>query len=91
MSIFILTLAHLMLFVAFSSRIKFWLINLTFFSALSNEAAGWLTRFVHPLLAHYKIGAFLLLQAALAMLIVAVLAGLLFTTKQVDTGELPKN
>ena len=91
MSIFILTLAHLALFLALSSRIKFWLINLTFFSALSNEAAGWLTRFVHPLFAYYKIGAFLLLQATLAILIVAVLAGLLFNTRQADTGDLPKD
>ncbi len=90
MSIFILTLAHLVLFVALTSRIKFWLINLTFFAALSNEAAGWLTRFVHPLFAYYKIGAFLLLQATLAILIVAVLAGLVFNTDKESTDNSPK-
>ncbi|MFN3477690.1 MAG: hypothetical protein ACK4Z6_09120, partial [Candidatus Methylomirabilales bacterium] len=57
MGIFILTLAHLFLFVPLKPRVKFWLINLSFFSALSDEAAGWLTRFVHPLFAYSKIGA----------------------------------
>lgn len=73
MGIFILTLTHLVLFVPFTPRIKYWLIHLTFLSAISDEAAGWLTRFAHPMFAYYKIGAFLLLQTTMAALIMAVL------------------
>ena len=73
MGIFILTLSHLVLFVPLTPRVKYWLINLTFLSAISDEAAGWLTRFAHPMFAYYKIGAFVLLQTTMAALIIAVL------------------
>lgn len=75
MGIFILTLAHLILFVPFAPRTKLWLICLSFSAAIFDEAAGWLTRFVHPLFAYVKIGAFLLLEGTLAVLIGAVLIG----------------
>lgn len=90
MGIFILTLAHLFLFVPLPPRLKFWLITLAFFSALSDEAAGWLTRFVHPLFAYYKIGAFLLLQATLGALIVAVAFAVLSNARNAYTDDLPK-
>ncbi len=91
MSLFILTLAHLALFLPFSSRIKFWLVNLTFFSAFSDEGAGWLIRFVHPWFAYYKIGAFLLFQTTLAILIGAVLVDLLLFNARKESAEaLPK-
>ena len=54
-------------------RTKLWLICLSFFAGIADEAAGWLTRFVHPGFAYAKIGAFLLLQGTLAVLLVAVL------------------
>lgn len=73
MGIFILTLAHLVLFVPFTPRVKYWLIHLVFLSAISDEGAGWLIRFVHPMFAYYKIGAFILLQTSMAVLIIAVL------------------
>ena len=73
MGIFILTMAHLTLFVPFRPRIKLWLICLSFFAGIADEATGWLTRYVHPGFAYAKIGAFLLLQATLALLLVAVL------------------
>jgi len=73
MGIFILTLTHLMLFVPLPPRLKLWLICLSFFAAIFDEAAGWLTRFVHPGFAYAKIGAFLLLEGTLAVLIGAVL------------------
>ena len=73
MGIFILTLAHLTLFVPLRPRTKLWLICLSFFAGIADEAAGWLTRFVHPAFAYAKIGAFLLLQGTLAVLLVAVL------------------
>lgn len=90
MGIFILTLAHLILFVPFSPRAKFWLVNLSFFSAVSDEAAGWLTRFVHPLFAYYKIGAFLLLQGTMAVLIVAVAVAVVFNARKAYTDDLPQ-
>jgi hypothetical protein len=73
MGIFILTLSHLVLFVPMAPRIKYWLIHLTFLSAISDEAAGWLIRFAHPFFAYIKMGAFLLLQTTMAVLIIAVL------------------
>lgn len=73
MGIFILTLSHLVLFVPITPRAKYWLIHLTFLSAILDEAAGWLTRFAHPLFAYVKIGAFILLQTTMAALIIAVL------------------
>jgi len=73
MGIFILTMAHLTLFVPLRPRTKLWLICLSFFAGIADEAAGWLTRFVHPGFAYAKIGAFLLLQGTLAVLLIAVL------------------
>jgi hypothetical protein len=74
MGIFILTLAHLLLFVPVRARTKLWLISLSFLGGFLDEGAGWLVRFVHPSFAYAKIAGFLLLQALLAALIVAVLA-----------------
>jgi hypothetical protein len=73
MGIFILTMAHLLLFVPLRPRTKLWLICLAFGAGLADEGAGWLVRFVHPGFAYAKIGAFLLLQGALGVLLVAVL------------------
>jgi len=73
MGIFILTLTHLMLFVPLPPRAKLWLICLSFFAAILDEGGGWLVRFVDPGFAYAKIGGFLVLQATLAFLIVAVL------------------
>jgi len=91
MGIFILTLAHLLLFVPFPPRVKFWLITLSFASALSDEMAGWLTRFVHPLFAYYKIAAFLLLQATLGGMIVAVSAAVVQNARKAYTDDLPSS
>ncbi len=74
MGIFILTLAHLLLFVPFRPRTKLWLICLSFLGGIADEGAGWLVRFAHPSFAYVKIGGFVLLQAMLAVLIVAVFA-----------------
>lgn len=72
MGIFILTVAHLLLFVPIRPRSKLWLICLSFFAGLADEAAGWLTRYVHPGFAYAKIASFLLLQGTLAVVLVAV-------------------
>ena len=73
MGLLLLTLTHLMLFVPLRPTLKAWLIIIPFFSALVNEGAGWLVRFVHPLFAYLKIGGFLLLEFSLAVLIVLCL------------------
>jgi len=88
MGIFILTLSHLLLFVPLLPRVKFWLIHLTFLSALSDEASGWLIRFVHPAFAYFKIGAFLLLQTTLAALIVAVWLAVWLKVRNAYTDDL---
>lgn len=77
MGILVMVLTHLMLFVPFAVRLKIWLIGLTFFAAVANEAGGWLVRFVHPGFAYFKIGAFLLLELTLAALVIVVAKALI--------------
>lgn len=72
MAILLMTLTHLVLFVPLPSPAKFWLVLLTFLSALFNESAGWLVRFVSPHFAWFKIGSFLLLQISLLATIVVM-------------------
>ncbi|MGH8584578.1 MAG: hypothetical protein ACREWG_17790 [Gammaproteobacteria bacterium] len=77
MGILVMVLTHLMLFVPFAVRLKVWLIGLTFFAAVANEAGGWLVRYVHPGFAYFKIGAFLLLELTLAALVIVVTKALI--------------
>jgi hypothetical protein len=72
MGILVLTMTHLLLFAPIGVRAKAWLILLSFGSALADEAAGWLVRYVHPGFALLKIAAFLVLQATLAIMIAIV-------------------
>ncbi|HLF98519.1 MAG TPA: hypothetical protein VI457_15365 [Methylococcaceae bacterium] len=72
MGILAVTLCHLLLFTALSVRLKVWLSGLVFFSAIADEAGGWLVRFVHPAFAWFKLGSFLMLEGSLAVLIVVV-------------------
>ena len=72
MGILVLTMAHLLLFVPIPNRWKWWGVTLSFASALLDEAAGWLVRFVAPAFAWMKIAAFLTLQGTLALLVAAV-------------------
>jgi hypothetical protein len=69
MGMLLLVLTHLVLFVPLASRTKAWLIVLPFVSALADEGAGWLVRFVSPHFAWLKIAGFLALQASLAVLV----------------------
>ena len=69
MAILILTLTHLLLFVPISKVMKVILICLTFFSAISNEAASWLVRFAHPSFAYLKLISFTVLQLTILILI----------------------
>lgn len=70
MGMLVLTLTHLLLFTPLAMGPKIWLTGLTFFSALADEGAGWLVRFVHPQFAYFKIASFLLLEASLLALLI---------------------
>jgi hypothetical protein len=76
MGVVILTLTHLMIFSAYSDRVKRWFISSVFLVAFAGEGSGWLVRFVHPGFAWLKIVCFLFFQSALGFLIVG-LAGFL--------------
>jgi hypothetical protein len=79
MGLLLLTLTHLMLFVPLPASVKPWFVIVPFASALLDEGAGWLVRFVAPGFAYLKIVGFLALETSLAVLIVvcvwAVFAG----------------
>lgn len=72
MGILVLTMTHLLLFVPLSTRVKAWIVSLSFAAAIGDEAAGWLVRFVAPGFAYLKIAAFLALQGTLAFMVLAV-------------------
>ena len=69
MGMLLLVLTHLVLFTPISNRAKTWLIVAPFASALLDEGAGWLVRFVSPVFALAKIAGFLALQTSLAALV----------------------
>jgi hypothetical protein len=66
-----------MLMTDFSVRLKICLNSLIYISALADEAGGWLVRFVNPMFAYFKIGAFILLEFSLAALLVVVMLSLI--------------
>ena len=77
MGLLVLTLSHLLLFTPLAARLKIWLAGLTYLSAIADEAAGWLVRFVHPAFAWFKIGAFVSLELSLFALLVMVSVSLM--------------
>ena len=77
MGILVLTMTHLLLFVPMSTRAKAWIVSLSFASAVGDEAAGWLVRFVAPAFAYLKIASFVTLQATLGFMVLAVTWALL--------------
>ena len=83
MGMLVLTLTHLMLMTSLSVPVKIWLSGLTYLSALANEAGGWLVRFVHPDFAYFKIGAFVVLELSLALLVIAVSASLIAARRRI--------
>jgi len=87
MGILVLTLTHLMLMTEFSIRLKIWLSSLTYLSAIADELAGWLVRFVDPAFAYFKIAAFLLLELSLAALLVVVIAALLQARTKINRDD----
>jgi len=77
MGMLILTLTHLMLMTNLPTLLKIWVSGLVYLSAIADELAGWLVRFVHPLFAYFKITAFLMLEFSLALLILTVSVSLI--------------
>ena len=82
MAVVLLLLTHLLIFVPLPSQFKAGIIVAAFVSALGFESAGWLVRFVHPAFAWLKIGGFLVLQATIAFLLVALGLTLLRAARQ---------
>jgi hypothetical protein len=78
MGMLAVTLTHLLLFAPVSVGLKVWLSGLTFGSAVADELAGWLVRYVHPAFAWFKIGAFLTLELSLAAMLVLVSVSLIW-------------
>lgn len=89
MGMLVLTLTHLVLFTPLAMGPKVWLTGLTFFSALADEAAGWLVRFVHPGFAYFKIGAFLLLEASLLALLILTALSLIIQRRMQYRKSVP--
>ena len=76
MGMLVLTLTHLMLMTSLPTLLKVWLSALVYLSAVADEVAGWLVRFIHPGFAYFKIASFLLLEISLLLLIVFVILSL---------------
>jgi hypothetical protein len=68
----LLLLTHLLIFAPLRVAAKVAMILLAFGSALLSEGAGWMTRFWHPGFAGLKVAMFVVFQATLAWLIVAL-------------------
>lgn len=90
MGLLLLTLTHLMLFVPMRSDVKPWFVVIPFGSALVDEGAGWLVRFVSPAFAYLKIAGFLALETSLAVLIVVCLWAVFVGTSDTYRGKRPR-
>ena len=82
MGMLVLTLTHLMIMTNLSVLVKVWLSAMIYISAIADEVAGWLVRFVHPDFAYFKIASFLLLEISLAALIILVSISLLYARRK---------
>jgi hypothetical protein len=54
-----------MIMTNLSVPVKVWVSAIVYISAIADEAAGWLVRFVHPDFAYFKIASFLVLEISL--------------------------
>ena len=84
----LLVLTHLVLFCPFKTWLKITLITTPFVSALVDEGAGWLVRFVGPEFAIVKIVGFVALQASLAFLVILSLWAIFVGTQHDYEGDL---
>lgn len=82
MGMLIITLTHLMLMTDIPTILKVWVSGWVYVSAIADELAGWLVRFVHPMFAYFKIGSFLMLEASLAVLLLIVSISLIQSRKR---------
>lgn len=82
MGLLVLTLTHLMIMTNLSVLVKVWVSGMVYVSAIANEAAGWLVRFVHPHFAYFKIASFMVLQISLVSLIALVSISLLYARRR---------
>lgn len=83
MGMLILTLTHLMLMTDLPTLFKVWISTIIYLSAIADEAAGWLVRFVHPDFAYFKIAAFVTLELSLGLLVIVVCLSLLQARKRI--------
>ena len=84
MGMLVLTLTHLMLMTHLPTVLKIWISAIVYASAIADEIAGWLVRYVHPHFAYFKIGAFLTLEISLATLIIVVIISLVQARKRIN-------
>ena len=82
MGLLVLTLTHLMLMTNLSVLVKVWVSAMVYISAIADEAAGWLVRFVHPDFAYFKIASFLILEISLSTLIILVSISLFYARRK---------
>lgn len=82
MGLLVLTLTHLMIMTNLSVLVKVCLSGLVYLSAIADEAAGWLVRFVHPDFAYFKIASFLVLEISLVTLIILVTISLFYARRK---------
>lgn len=85
MAVVILMLTHLITFFPFSKTRKIVFIATPFIAAFLDEGSGWLVRFAHPQFAWLKIVSFLVLQASLIFLLVAL--ALYLVRARIETNE----
>lgn len=82
MGLLVLTLTHLMIMTNLSVIVKVCLSGLVYLSAIADEAAGWLVRFVHPDFSYFKIASFLVLEISLVVLIILVTISLFYARRK---------
>lgn len=87
MGMLAVTLTHLLLFASVPVPVKIGLSLVVYVSAIGDEAAGWLVRFVHPGFAWFKIAAFVSLELSLGALIILVTASLWTQRKAMRQGS----
>lgn len=75
MGMLVMTLTHLVLFLPVPFRVKGTLTAVVFLSALFTEGSSWLVRYAHPAFAWLKVASFLVMQASLLGILVALLVG----------------
>jgi hypothetical protein len=90
MGMVLLFLTHLAIFVPLSRRVRTTVIVGAFASALCEESAGWLVRFVSPAFAPLKVAGFVGLQAAILLLLGALAAFLVRAARESKATAEPK-